>query len=1073
MSRMIAWFVHNPVAANLLMFLMVTGGLLTLPTIRQEEFPAIDTDAAQITVEYLGASPAEIEESICLRIEEEIDGTPGILRINTRAVEDACVVTLELVVGADIDATVSEIKSKVNAIDTFPANAKKPVISKLVMKRKVLQVAISGNVGERDLKLLGQRARDEIADLPNVSQAELKYDRSYEISIEISEDTLRRHGLTIDQVAHAVRGSSFDLPGGSVKTRGGEILLRTIGQAYAGAEFEEIIVMTRNDGTLVRLGEIATIVDGFEDSDLRAQFNGRPALIVEVSLIGDEDILKAAGDVEGWVDSFLASVPEGVEVLIFNNEAADLVIRLEALTRNARSGILLVLLVLTLFLRFRLAMWVAAGVPISLLGAVMLFPANDISISTLTVMAFILVLGILVDDAIVIGESVHSHEQIGKSQEDAAIDGTLEVFVPVTFGVMTTVAAFLPLILVPGRMGQFFGVIGYAAIICLVFSLIESQLILPSHLAHRRTSSKHGQPNPLVARWQKFQQGMANGLQRFARNGYGNLLDRAIDWRYASCAGAVGILILTVALFSSGRMRYQFFPPMDGDMIYATLTMPQGIPLERTEAAVAQLQDAAARLKLELDESTPGSSVITHVLVSIGDRLAREGPQPPDANAGSSHIAEVGLELISAMERDIESVDVAKRWRELSGPVPDAVELSFNVMSFSVGIPIHIELRGGEIETLARAAAKLRAELATYVGISDIADSFRAGKQEVQLALRDEARLLGITQQDLARQVRQAFHGEEVQRIQRGRDEVRVMVRYPKAERLSLSSLDDMRIRTSEGVEVPFAAVADIKLTRGFATIQRTDRQRVVTVTADVDRAIATPEMILASVQEKLPELLAEFPGVTYRLGGEQEHHHEAMLGLMRGALLALLIIYGLLAVPLKSYVQPFIIMSVIPFGAVGAILGHFLMGWDIVFFSILGIVALSGVVVNASLVLVHTINRRRDQGMGFLESVTTASIQRFRPIALTSVTTYLGLLPLMFEEAAPARPLIPMAISLGYGVLYASIMTLFLVPCGYVILDDWLQFFRGRERETVDRSDPGGDAELVPISDDLDIIAS
>jgi multidrug efflux pump subunit AcrB len=1073
MSKVIAWFVRNPVAANLLMFLMVAGGLLTLPTIRQEEFPSIQADVAQISVEYPGASPAEIEESICLRIEEVIDGTPDIKRVNTRAVEGACVVTVELVMDSNVDATISDIESRVNAIDTFPTDAEKPVISKFISKGRVLQMAIAGDVSERDLKVLGQRARDEIAELPNVSQVELKYDRNYEISIEVSEDALRRHGLTIGQVAHAVRGSSLDLPGGSVKTRGGEILLRTIGQAYRGGEFEEIIVMTRNDGTLVRLGEIATIVDGFEDSDLRAQFNGRPALFIQVSLIGEEDILQASAEVRGWIDGFRATVPEGVEVLIFDNESADLVVRLDALTRNARSGIILVLLVLTLFLRFRLAMWVAAGVPISLLGAVMLFPAYGISISTLTVMAFILVLGILVDDAIVIGESVHTHEQMGKSQEQAAIDGTLEVFVPVTFGVMTTVAAFLPLILVPGTMGQFFGVIGYAAIICLVFSLIESQLILPSHLAHRRTSSKSGEPNFMVARWQKFQQFMADGLERLAKDGYGHLLDRAIDWRYASCAGAVGVLILTVALFQSGRMRYQFFPPVEGNMIYATLTMPQGIPLARTEAAVAQLQDAAARLKLELDASIPGPTVVNHVLVSIGDVLARSGPHPPSSKSGGAHLAEVGLELTSAMDREIKTADVAKRWRELSGPVPDAVELSFNVMSFSAGKPIHLELRGGSIEDLAMAAAKLRGELATYVGVSDITDSFRAGKQEVQLALRDEARLLGLTQQDLALQVRHSFYGEEVQRIQRGRDDVRVMVRYPKEERLSLSSLDDMRIRTSEGVEVPFAAVADVKLTRGFATIQRTDRQRVVTVTADVDRTIMTPEKILGSFQKKLPELLAEFPGVTYRLGGEQEEHGQAILGLLRGAFLALLIIYGLLAVPLKSYSQPFVIMSVIPFGAVGAILGHYLMNWDIVFFSILGIVALSGVVVNASLVLVHTINRRRNEGMALVEAVTAASIQRFRPIALTSVTTYLGLLPLMFEAAVPARPLIPMAISLGYGVLYASIMTLFLVPCGYVILNDWLQLASRRRSETRESPKLALDTDVVPISDDLDIAAN
>ncbi len=1058
MSRVIAWFVHNPVAANLMMLVMIVGGSLALPLINQEEFPAIETDVAQISVEYPGASPAEIENSICMRIEEEIDGTPDIHRINTTAVEGACIIMIEMVAGSNVDAAINELESRVNGIDSFPTDAEKPMVSKLVVKRRVLQVAISGALSEPDLKAIGQRARDEIAALPDVSQVALLYDRPYEISLEVSEAALRRHGLTLDQVANAVRGSSIDLPGGSVKTRGGEILLRTKGQAYEGGEFEQIIVLTRNDGTIIRLGEIATIVDGFEDTELRAQFNGMPSLVIDVSLIGNEDIRNVAAAVEGWIEPFRASVPEDVEILIFNDESKDLVVRLDTLTKNARSGIILVMLILTCFLRFRLAMWVAAGVPIALLGALMIFPSAGFTISTLTIMAFILVLGILVDDAIVIGESIYTHEQTGVSQEEAAIRGTVEVYVPVIFGVMTTVAAFLPLILVPGPMGQFFGVIGYVAILCLMFSLIESQLILPSHLAHRRTRSKSGAPNAFVARWQSFQGSMSGGLERVAKNGYGRLLDSALEWRYVTLSAAVGVLILTTALFTSGRMRYQFFPPVEGDMIFATLTMPQGIPLERTERAVAQLQESARVLKQELDESIPGRSVVHNVFVTIGDKLARSGPQMPSSVSGGAHIAEVGLELISSMDREISSSEVANRWRDLNPPIPDAVELTFNTLAFSAGEPINIELRGGEIESLTQAAASLRRMLANYRGVTDIADSFRAGKLEVQLSLRDEARPLGLTQVDLARQVRQAFYGEEVQRIQRGRDDVRVMVRYTDEERHSIASLDEMRIRTHEGVEVPFSAVANVKLARGFATIRRTDRQRVVTVTAELDRTITTPEKVLADVERKLPTLLAQFPGVTYRLGGEQAERGNAMSGLLRGTALALLLIYALLAIPLRSYMQPLVIMSVIPFGAVGAILGHWLMGWDIVFFSILGIVALSGVVVNASLVLVHTLNRLRSQGVEFIEAVRSAGVQRFRPIALTSVTTYIGLLPLMFEAAVPARPLIPMAISLGYGVIYASVMTLFLVPCGYVILDDLIGLLGGSNRES--RAAPGAQTQ-------------
>ena len=438
--------------------------------------------------------------------------------------------------------------------------------------------------------------------------------------------------------------------------------------------------------------------------------------------------------------------------------------------------------------------------------------------------------------------------------------------------------------------------------------------------------------------------------------------------------------------------------------------------------------------------------------------------------AGGAHLAEFGLELTPSHEREIETGVIARRWRELNGSIPDAVELTFSTLAFSAGEAINIELRGGEMEVLARAAQQVRSKLATYRGVHDLADSFRAGKQEVQLALRDEARPLGLTQQDLARQVRQAFYGEEVQRVQRGRDDVRVMVRYPEAERRSLGSLEEMRIRTKEGVEVPFAAVADATLARGYATIQRTDRERVVTVTGDVDRAVATPEQVLADLVEDLPVILADFPDVNYRLGGEQRERGDAMVGLMVGALLALLLIYALLAVPLRSYTQPLVIMSVIPFGAVGAILGHLILDWDVVFFSILGIVALSGVVVNASLVMVHTINRRREQGVGFLEAVTTSGVLRFRPIVLTSVTTFIGLLPLMFEAAVPARPLIPMAMSLGFGVLYASVMTLFLVPCGYVILDDVAGFLRRRPttRHAAEAASEPGLADVSPQGDTI-----
>jgi multidrug efflux pump subunit AcrB len=1053
MNRAIEWFVHNAVAANLMMLVMVVGGAMIVAGIRQEEFPAIEPEAVQVTVEYRGASPEEVEQSICIRIEEAIEGTPDLDRLTAVAAEGVCNVTAELVIGSAVDAAATEIENRIDAIDTFPVESEKPTVSKFDFRRGVLKIAISGEISERDLKRIGQEAREEIAQLAEVSQVELRYARPYEVSIEVSEETLRRHGLDLETVASAVRNASLDLPGGSVKTRGGEILLRAKGQAYRGTEFEEIVVLTRNDGTLVRLGEIGQVVDGFEDTELRGRFNGDPSVVLKVQLIGEEDVLEAAAAVKAWIPRFRASLPEGVAVTIFNDESMDLVVRLQVMQKNGLGGLLLVLVILTLFLRFRLAMWVAAGVPISLLGAMMLFPVFDLTISTMTVMAFILVLGILVDDAIVIGESVHTYEVKLGDQVEAAIRGTQAVYIPVFFGVMTSMAAFLPIVLVPGRMGSFFGTIGIGAILCLVFSLVESQLILPAHLAHRRTRSKKRSPNVFVLRWTVFQNRMVGWLERLGEIHYRKYLDAAIEWRYAVVVGCIGILVMSAALFQSGRMRYQFFPQVMGNIAYATLTMTRGVPLERTELAVEQIQRSAEQLRSELDAEFEGPSIVVHTFASIGEQLGRDGPPNPNA-AGGSHLAEVGLELVPASDREVTTEDVVARWRELTGPVPDAVELTFGSDAFSVGEPINIELFGpDDIDELTQASAMVKQFLSTFSGVSDVADSFRAGKQEVQLSVRDSALPLGLNQIDLARQVRQAFYGEEAQRIQRGRDDVRVMVRYPEEERRSLGSLEDMRIRTRDGVEVPFAAVADAEIARGFASIRRTDRRRVVTVTADVDRNVTTPDRVVEAFRKWSPRLKAAHPGVFHRLGGEQREQAEASGGVMKGFAMALMLIYVLLAIPLRSYMQPFIIMSVIPFGTVGAVVGHLLLGWDVVFFSILGIIALSGVVVNASLVMVHSINTHREEGFPFLDAVRRAAISRFRPIVLTTATTFFGLLPLMAETAVPARPMVPMAISLGFGVLYASIMTLFLVPVGYVILDDLIALAHRLLRGSASRS--------------------
>ncbi len=1037
MHRAIAWFTRNPVAANLLMFVLLVGGLLATYSLHQEEFPNINTQMVNITVPYLGAAPEESEQGVCIRIEEAIDGIEGIEKTHATAAEGVCNVMAELTIDADSNQTLNEIKSRVDGINTLPIETEKPIVSKIVMTRGVVQIAISGAVDERTLKEVGKEVRDDIAAINGISQVMLSYVRPYEISIEVSEQSLRRYGLTLEQVAQAVRSASLDMPGGTIRTEGGEILIRTKGQAYWGQQFESVVVLTRPDGTRITLAEIASIRDAFEEGDLRARFNGEPAVVVKVYQVGQEDTIQMARDVRAYIADYQRELPEGLSMTLWTDESEQLVERLDVLSNTALGGLLLVVIVLALFLRFRLAMWVAAGIPIALLGTIAVFPYAGISISTVTVMGFILVLGILVDDAIVVGERVYAHEQMGKDPVQAAIDGTREVSIPVIFGVLTTMAAFLPLVIVEGRMADFFSVIGYVVIIALVFSIIESQLILPAHLAHRNhKEATHG----FSQRWNSIQGALSGWLQDVAERRYLPLLKLAIEWRYATAALGLGVLILALALIASGRVVFGFFPAVEGDRVYAQLELPEGVSVDVTAVAAQQVERAALILQAELDERlqpTEGS-IIKNMLSSIGTVVERDGPGRGN-NAGRSHFAEVVIELRPLGERGkLSAKDVAKRWRELTGDIPDAVKLSFNADAWSAGEPINYQLSGKDVDLMREAAAELRAELTRYTGVFDISDSFRAGKQELKLSLLPEARNLGLTLNDLARQTRNAFYGVEAQRVQRGSDDVRVMVRFPEAERKSIGNLEDMYIRTPDGSEVPFYSVARFDLDRGYSSIRRVDGRRVVNVTADIDRSQVSPEEVNASIQrEVLPRLKEKYRDIDIGLSGEQEQRVKAMTGLAFAALLALIIIYALLAIPLRSYLQPLVIMSVIPFGAVGAIFGHWVMGQQLVFFSMLGIVALSGVVVNSSLVLVDYINRQRRQGTDLNDAVVNAGVVRFRPILLTSVTTFVGLIPLMATASPATAFVIPMAVSLAYGVLFATFITLFLVPALYNIVED------------------------------------
>jgi len=1056
MERMITWFVDNPVAANLMMYIFLAGGAISMFTMHKEEFPNIEPGIVNIQVPYLGAAPAEVEEAVCVRIEEAIEGTDGIDRVHTSASEGMCFINVELQSDSDYSRSLNDIKSKVDAISTFPKETEKPVVGMMNFVGQTIMVALSGDTDEVTLKILAERIRDDIAGLDGISQVAVNYARPYEISIEVSENTMRQYNLTMDQVANAIRRSSLDMPGGTIRTEGGEVLLRSKGQAYKGAEFEDIVVLTQSDGSNVTIGDIARVNDGFQEGFLSAKFNGERAVMITVYRVGDEDTVLSAESVKEYVKSIEPTLPAGITLDIWSDESTKLERRISALTGSAWAGLGLVLIILTLFLRFKVAMWVAAGIPIAVLGAVWMFPFFGINISSLTVLAFILVLGIVVDDAIVVGERVYAHESYDRTHRQAAISGTFEVSVPVIFGVLTTMAAFLPIIIVDGRMGQFFQVIGWVVIICLVFSLLESQLILPAHLAHRKTEGYRGEQNPMVKTWVRLQGKLAYSLEWFADNGYKPFLVKSLEWRWVTWAVGTAVLILSIALIASGRVVFQFFPAVEGDRIYATLTMPEGVNVELTRAGAERLELALDQLGRELDQEVGLSGdnhVIKNVLSSIGVNAARSNG-PPRMTAGGSHIAEIVVQLIPIEDRNgMTATEIGARWRRLTGSIPDAIELQFTANDFSAGDPLRLELKGRDIEELRNAAVYLREELARYPGVHDLTDSFRSGKQEVKLDILPQAKSMGLTLNDLAGQVRQAFYGEEAQRIQRGTDDVRVMVRYPETERRSLGNLEEMMIRTNDGTEVPFASVAKVTYGSGYSTIQRRDQERIVSVVGDIDRNIVTPEEVMAGAEKIICEdgtrfgggtacKNSAFPGVTFSLGGEQEERGKALTSLVATIPIALMIIFALLAIPLKSYMQPLVIMSVIPFGAVGAIVGHYVMGWNLIFFSLLGIIALSGVVVNASLVLVDYINRQRRQGVPVFEAVSNAGVVRFRPIILTSVTTFVGLLPLMFNSDPETFMFIPMAISLAFGVLFATAITLFLVPSLYLMLEDWLHFW-------------------------------
>jgi len=1050
MRTIVYWFIDNPIASNLLMMVFLVSGVLAYMNTRQEEFPSIETGTIQVNVPYPGAAPEEVEQAVCLHLEEALENVENIQRMTSTAREGGCAATLQLEGGADLNRVLNDVKSTIDGIVTFPDDIEEPTVASFSPVSTVMSLALVADTDDASLKEIGEQIRLELIDLDGISRVEVSYIRPYEISVEVSELTLRQYNLSLNQVSNAINRSAMDMPAGTLRTPGGEILLRSKGRIFEGEEYENIVVRSFPDGSQLRLGDIATVRDGFEEGYLTARVNGKNAAIIEIYRIGEEDTVRSADAVKAYVEARQPRMPASVELMVLTDDAKGLEQRIATVASNAYSGFFLVLLVLTLFLRFKTALWVAAGIPVAMLGALAMFPTLGLTISSLTIMAFILVLGIIVDDAIVVGERVYVYEQQGMSPREAAAEGTLSVSIPVIFGVLTTIAAFLPLLILDGPMGAFFNVIGVVVSLCLLASLVESQLILPGHLSHKSKGGYFSEDNALVKRWQTLQKAISGSLETFATKIYQPALRVCLDYRYATWAAATAVILITVAMLMSGRVIFQFFPAVEGDRVYASIQMPEGVPVAVTEEALAKVEAAAAELVLEieaeLDEriaagdapESPGY-IVENTLTTLGSRINRGGPAMGRGSAGGSHIAEVVMILSSFDARgQMSANDIRDRWREKVGFIPDALEMNFVSDSFSAGQALSFRLEGRNEDSLRIATAELREALARYPGVFDISDSFRAGKQEVQIEILREGELLGFTLDDISRQVRQAFYGAESQRIQRGSDQIKVMVRYPENERQSLGNLEDLLLRTPEGGEVPLSSVARLSLGNGYSSINREDGRRIITVNADINREVSTPEQVTQEIAAEFSQRWNDEYQINLALGGEGEQRDESLGSLFSTYPLALFIIFVLLAIPLKSYGQPLIIMSVIPFGAIGAILGHFIMGQELVFFSLIGIVALGGVVVNSSLVLVDYINTEVAAGHSLEEAVANSGVARFRPIFLTSMTTFIGLVPLMVTPTPATFFIVPMAISLGWGVVFATVITLFLVPSLYLILYDF-----------------------------------
>ena len=1025
----IAWLVNHRVAPNLLMLVLLVGGLYMTTRITQEVFPRFDVDVVTVTVRYPGATPKEIEQGIILPIEEAVRGLDGIDKVTSTASEGSGIVQLELISGADRQVVFQDVDQAVSRIETFPEDAKQPQVSLSGWQRDVLDLLIYGDVPRQSLRAAAEQVRDRLLQSPGVTRVDLQDVRDHEIHIDVDEGRLRSYGLSFSAVADAVAANAQDHSAGTVDTRSGTLLLQVQGRRERAAEFRDIVVRRGSGGALVRLGDVAKISDGFADDTVQmSTYDGKPAIELGIARVGDQTPIGVANAARKALPDIMADLPPDIGYAIQRDRSQIYQQRLELLMKNAFYGLVLVLLLLSAFLEFKLAFWVTVGIPTSFLGAFLFLPWLGVSINMISLFAFIIALGIVVDDAIVAGENIYEYRQRGMGFVEAAVQGARDIAVPVIFSVLTNVVAFLPLAMIPGAFGQLWAVIPAVVSTVFVISLVEALVVLPAHLAHVREEHR----TRLGAWLHQGQQRFSNAFSRFVENVYGPFLRLVLRYRYATLAAALAILTVTVAYPLSGRMGFILMPRVESDTAELTAQLPPGTPAPVVTATRDKLVDAARKV----------------IAANGGDQLSRGIYAYVEDNE-----VEVRAYLTEPGVRPISTAEMARKWRQALGDVPGVDYLRFDTDRGGPGggAAVTVQLSHSDTDTLNRAARSLAGWLSEVDGVTDVNDGYQPGKPQWNFRLTESGRALGLTANDLGRQIRAAFYGDEAFKLLRGGNEVTVRVRLPASETRSEAAVSSLMIHTPAGTYVPLDQVADITRGRALTQITRQDGRRTLTVSANVE-PLETSNQVLSTLRGTLlPRLMNDYPGLTYSFEGRQASMRDAIESFFTTVTLALLGIYALLAIPFRSYTQPAVIMVAIPFGVVGAILGHLIMGYSLSVISIMGIIALSGVVVNDSLVLMDYANARRAEGDDPFTAVALAGVRRFRPIMLTTLTTFGGLAPMIFETSIQARFMIPMAISLGFGLLFATAILLLLTPCLYVILEDLKRVFsRKRVEETV-----------------------